>query len=565
MNKKIIESFDIDEWEVETDTGWHDITHIHKTVPYEKHGVFLENGLEIHGADDHCLFDDYMNPLLMKDCIPFKTKVMTKKGPRMVVGIGSTTKKESMYDVTVDSDDHRYYSNDILSHNTTTTTIFILHYIIFNDHKTVALLANKADAAREILSRIQLAYENLPIWLQQGVVMWNKGSCELENGSKILASSTASSAIRGKSIALLFLDEAAFVPNNIYDEFMRSVYPTISSGKKSRVIMCSTPHGLNHFYKVVEDARNGLSKYKLKEVYWNEVPGRDLEWKKETIANIGQQAFDQEFDLEFQGSSNTLIAGSKLKALTFVLPIKRSNEYKQYALPEEDRIYIVTVDVSQGLGQDYSVVSVFDVTETPFTQTAVFRDDRIDPDYLIEVIYTIAMDYNEALVLVERNDMGAKVADALHSEMEYENTVTCFLRGSKGQTIGYGYGTNNFKGVKMTKTVKAHGCSNLKHLIENDELIIRDFETINELSVFSRNGSSFEADDGKHDDIVMTLVIFAWMTGQDYFKEYTDVNIRKTLSDKYKQMVEDSILPFGFMCDHLDDEDDNDGGFDPSL
>jgi hypothetical protein len=387
--------------------------------------------------------------------------------------------------------------------------------------------------------------------LQQGVVEWNKGSCVFENGSKIIAASTASSAIRGKSVSILYLDEFGFVPNNVAEDFMRSVYPTITSGTQSKIIVSSTPHGMNHFYKMVEDAKQKRNEYVLKIVYWYQVPGRDEEWKRKTINNIGQEAFSQEMDLEFLGSGGTLISGSKLKALTFVNPLSVLGSYKKYVTPKEQRQYAVVVDCSEGLGQDFSVSTVFDITEIPFEQCAVYRDNTSDPFMLPNIVYSLAREYNDAIILVERNSVGGKVADSIFYDIEYENVLMCTLKGQKGQVISTGFGKESYIGVKTTKTVKSQGCSYLKYMLENDQIKINDFDTVQELSTFVRTGTSYEAEQGKHDDIVMTLVLFAWLTNQNYFKELTDTDIRKTMESRYNQMVEDDLMPFGFFNDHL--------------
>lgn len=179
---------------------------------------------------------------------------------------------------------------------TTTAAVIILHYILFNEHKRVALLANKGDAAREILERIKNSYEALPEWLQQGVVEWNKGSISLENGCIVLAAATSSSAIRGKSINLLYIDEAAFVEN--WDEFFASVFPTISSGETTKILFTSTPNGLNHFYKTCMGAKEGTNGYQYVEVPWQQVPGRGETWMRETLAamDFDHEKFAQEFE-----------------------------------------------------------------------------------------------------------------------------------------------------------------------------------------------------------------------------------------------------------------------------
>src|SRR6056300_88359 len=282
---------------------------------------------------------------------------------------------------------------------TTTAVCVILHYVLFNDHKTVALLANKGEAAREILDRVKTAYEALPKWMQQGVIEWNKGSVEFENGCKIIAAATSSSAIRGKSISLLYIDETAFVEG--WDEFFASVFPTISSGETTKMLFTSTPNGLNHFYKTCEGARDGTNGFEFVEVSWERVPGRDDEWKKDTLASMDfdSQKFAQEFECAFLGSSGTLIEGHKLKSLVIKEPIKQSQNVKMYELPEQGKTYCMTVDVSRGKGLDYSAFSVFDVTSMPYKQVCTFRDNTVTTIDYAEIIHRITKIYNEAYVL----------------------------------------------------------------------------------------------------------------------------------------------------------------------
>lgn len=432
---------------------------------------------------------------------------------------------------------------------TTIATIIILHYTIFNDYKTIALLANKGDSAREILERIKIAYEALPKWLQQGVVEWNKGSVTFENGSKVIAGSTSSSAIRGKSIAFLYIDEAAFVEN--WDEFFASVYPTISSGKESKILLTSTPNGLNHFYKTFEGAKQGVNGYKWIEVKWDRVPGRDEAWKQDTLEsmNFDMAQFRQEFEVEFQGSSGTLIDGSKLKCLVSKTPSISLNNLNVYENPEEDHNYCCICDVSRGKGLDYSAFHIIDVTKMPYKQVAVFRDNITPPMEYSEIIYRTAKHYNNATVLIEINDIGEQVSDLLYHDLEYENILSTESAGRSGKRISGGFGKSVDKGIRTTKTVKSVGCSILKLLIEQDQLIINDFDTIKELSTFSRKGVSYEAESGCNDDLVMGLVLFAWLSEQQYFKEYTDINTLSRLRLKTEEELMDDLLPFGFIDD----------------
>ena len=437
---------------------------------------------------------------------------------------------------------------------TTTAVCVILHYVLFNDHKTVALLANKGDAAREILDRIKTAYEALPKWLQQGVVEWNKGSVEFENGCKILASATSSSAIRGKSISLLYIDETAFVEN--WDEFFASVFPTISSGNTTKILLTSTPNGLNHFYKTCQGAEEGTNGYQFVKVLWKDVPGRDDKWKEETLSSMDYdyQKFSQEFECEFLGSSGTLIEGNKLKSLVFRKPLRETHGLKMYAEPQEKNTYITVVDVSRGKGLDYSAFQVIDVSKMPYKQVCAFRDNTITPVEYAEIIHRTVKHYNESVVLIEINDIGEQVSDLLHYDFEYENVLYTESAGRSGKRISSGFGRNVDKGIRTTKTVKAVGCSILKLLIEQDQLILEDYETIQELSTFSRKANSYEAESGCHDDLVMCLVLFAWVSDQQYFKEMTDINTLRKLRQRSEEEMMEELLPFGFHDDGMPEE-----------
>ena len=354
------------------------------------------------------------------------------------------------------------------SGKSTTIIAYLLHYSLFNERVNVAILANKAVTARDLLSRLQLAYEHLPDWLQQGVMTWNKGSLELENGSKILASSTSASAVRGGSYNIIFLDEFAYVPNNIAAQFLSSVYPTISSGKESKVMMVSTPNGMNMFYKIWNDAENGNNTYVPIEVHWSEVPGRDKKWQEETIKNIGEEQFQTEFDCSFLGSSNTLIHAQKLSALSHSTPITNNAGLKVYEKPNSESAYVITVDVSRGLNSDYSAFVVMDVSEIPYRQVAVYRDNEIKPMQFPLIIHKVAKAYNLAYVMIEVNDIGAQIADAMQFDMEYDNLVMTTQHGRNGQIAGGGFsGKKAQLGVRTTKSLKKIGCSNLKTLMED--------------------------------------------------------------------------------------------------
>jgi hypothetical protein len=435
----------------------------------------------------------------------------------------------------------------------TTCVSYLLHYAIFNSSVNIGILANKATTARELLARLATAYENLPKWMQQGILVWNKGNIELENGSKILAASTSASAVRGMSFNILFLDEFAFVPNHVADAFFASVYPTITSGKSTKVIIVSTPHGMNHFYRLWMDAEKKRNEYIPTDVHWSEVPGRDVVWKEQTIANTSEQQFKIEFECEFLGSVDTLIAPSKLKSLVFDKAIQTNAGLDVYIKPEDKHDYAITVDVARGVGNDYSAFVVVDITTFPHKVVAKYRDNTIKPMLFPSVIYEVARSYNQAFILCEVNDVGDQVASILQYDLEYQNLLMCSMRGRAGQIVGQGFsGQKTQLGVKMSKTVKKVGSLNLKTMIEEDKLMFCDYDIISELTTFISKSNSFEAEEGCNDDLAMCLVIYAWLVAQDYFKELTDQDIRKRLYEDQKNQIEQDMAPFGFIDDGLD-------------
>jgi hypothetical protein len=445
----------------------------------------------------------------------------------------------------------------------TTTCGFILWYILFSKEKTVALLANKGDTAREILGRVQLAYQYLPKWLQQGVVEWNKGSILLENGSRVLAGSTSSDTIRGYTINMLFIDEAAHIEG--WDEFFTSVFPTISAGKSTKVVLVSTPLGLNHFHKLwvetgiqsdgvikVEARRNDYNPIK---VMWYDVPGRDEKWKEEVLKGMSNniEKFNQEYCVQFLGSSNTLINGQTLSDMVHKLPIYQDQGLYKYFNPEDGRMYVALVDCSRGKGLDYSAFSIIDVTKMPYQQVVAFRNNVMAPPDYAKLLLATLKTYNNAVCLVELNDLGEELARIIWEEYEYEGLLFTENAGRAGKRITAGFGSKGLDmGLRTTQPVKSTGCAMLKLMIEQKQLIINDHETIGELSTFSLKGKQYCAEAGKHDDLVMGLVFFAWMTQQTFFKEYTDINTLMRLREKTDEEIESDLTPFGFLDDHQD-------------
>jgi hypothetical protein len=442
------------------------------------------------------------------------------------------------------------------SGKSTTTISYLMHFALFNPNSNIAILANKSSTARDILGRLQLAYENLPKWLQQGVINWNKGSIELENKSQIIAAATSSSAIRGGSYNIIFLDEFAFVPTNIAESFFSSVYPTISAGKNTKMIIVSTPYGMNQFYKLWTDAETKRNDYVPIEVHWSEVPGRDEEWKEQTIRNTSPEQFQQEFECEFLGSVNTLISPAKIKTMAYMNPVKSSGSVEVFEAPVKGNTYVCTVDVSRGVDKDYSAFIVFDVTKMPYKVVALYKNNEVKPFVFPNIIEQVCKGYNRAHILTEVNDIGQQIADALQFEIEYDNLMMTTQKGRAGQILGAMYsGRGTSLGVRMTKQIKRIGCANIKTLVEGDKLIVNAFKIIEEMSTFAKRGQSYEAEDGANDDLMMCCVIFGWLSNQPYFKELTNTNARQQMYVEQQNLIEQDMAPFGFLDDGINEHE----------
>ena len=415
---------------------------------------------------------------------------------------------------------------------------YLLWYALFNPEKTVAILANKGATAREMLSRITLMLENTPFFLQPGSKALNKGSLEFSNNSRIIAAATSGNSIRGMSVNLLYLDEFAFVERAA--EFYTSTYPVISAGKDTKVIITSTANGIgNQYHKIWEGAVQGINEFHPFRVDWYDVPGRDEEWKTQTIANTSQLQFDQEFGNTFFGTGDTLVNAETLMNLRAKPPIKmlEGGLLKVYEEPEKGHDYIMTVDVSKGRGQDYSTFTLIDISVRPFAQVAVYRNNTISPILFPNIIYKYAKPYNNAYVVVESNDQGTVVCNGLYHELEYENVHV--ESSVKANAIG----------IEITRKSKRLGCSAIKDILETNKLNIVDEQTILEISTFEARGQSYEASEGNHDDLMMNLVMFGYFVSTQFFADMTDIDLKQMLFDQRMKEIEDDMVPFGFIDD----------------
>lgn len=448
---------------------------------------------------------------------------------------------------------------------------YFLWYILFHTDVSVALLANMEETAIMLLDRLKQSFELLPMFLKQGVEKWDQKLIKLANKARVRAAATSASAIRGDTFNIVFLDEFAFVPANIAEEFMASVFPVISSGKTTKLFIVSTPNGYNLFYKIFTQATEGKNSYKSLAYTWRDVffarnPNATQEeaekWRTETIQNMGNnlQKFQQEFECDFMGSANTLIAPWKLAQLSFRDPIETRGKLRIYKKPiymsEEGpaHIYQVTVDVAQGQQSDSSVINVTDISVNPFEQCAVFQDDSIKPAQLAPVVRDLARYYANAYILVEINGEGLSVADMIATDLEYENVMMVYPHPKKGQRLSQGSTPKARMGLKTSELTKRIGATGLKSLIENDRMIIYDYETMHQLTTFvgkpnkKNNNFIYEAEVGNHDDCVIPLVLLGWLTMQQDYENYVGLSMRKELMAMKDPVILEPPFP-GFFDD----------------
>lgn len=450
------------------------------------------------------------------------------------------------------------------SGKSTTIIAYFLWFLLFNKHKRIGILANKRDLAVELLSRLQLAFELLPQWLQQGVKTWNKTKLSFENGCEIQAHATSGMSVRGQTFNIVLLDEFAHIEANLANKFWTSTFPVISSGTSSKVIIVSTPNGMNLFYDLWEAAsldhnNSKWNQFTPVEVHYTEVPGREKpEWAEKMISILGQDRFDQEFGTEFLGSGSTLITGRFLKTMVTVAPKTTQNHLDVYEEPQTDvdevtglkqpHAYVIAIDTGRGKQLDYSCMSVIDVTNVPYKVVAKYRSNEIVPVLFADVILIVARRYNNAFIIIEVDGPGYQVADDLHHVHEYENIFVVATKGRSGQILvtGFGHsGKNISRGVKMSPPVRRTGCMNLKSLLETKRLVTYDHEIKSELTTFSLKGDRYEAEEGKHDDLVMTLVTFSWLTTQKHFRDMMESKIRQSLQVEFEPQMDYGLVPFG--------------------
>lgn len=685
IQRKFVDSIEVDDWQIESVDGWVDILHINKTIQYEIYQLRTTNCF-IQCADEHIVFRESGEEVFVQDLSPGDA-IIGQTGTEYVISITRTGMYDNMYDLTVGGD-HTFYAEGLLHHNTTTVAAYLVWYLIFNDDKTVAILANKAAAAREVMSRLQLMYENLPKWLQQGIKEWNKGSIKLANNSIAFTAATSSSGIRGKSCVtadtkvcvqidgvqqtteisnllnidpsrmkilssdgfksfngfinqgisselyritfcdgshldattdhlllrvsewvdvgslnvgdiisdqtirniqkidnqyvydahavedvhnyytngvlshncnFLYIDEAAIIPSTVAEEFFTATYPTISSGQTTKIALTTTPLGMNFFYKFWTEAEQGINGFVPVRVHYSEHPKRDEKWAKEQLELLGEIKYNQETLCQFLGSSASLLNGETLGKLAIHTPnsLLPDNTLLQYQEPIKEHSYILVADTARGKGLDYSTFHIIDISVMPYKIACTYRNNNISTLVFPEVIFRIGSMYNNAFVLIETNDLGQQVADILFYDLEYENVYMSV----KDDIKEGGSGRSSSPGLYTSKRTKAIGCDMLKSLIEGDKLEVNDAETISEFTTFIRVGNTYKAEEGKHDDLVMPLVMFGYLTTQPVFKDLFDFSLREKFFAKQLQELEDQMMPLGWVSDDVETSIDYQDGW----
>ena len=565
--EKFTDEIYFNDYEVLSPDGFKDFRGIGKTIPFQEHHIYFKetSTAPFICADTHILILHDNTERFAKD-LAEGDRVKSSTHPQGYLTIESviiSDKFSEMYDL-LDVDGGIYNTSNIVSHNSTITAGVALHYAIFKSSQKIAILANKDDLAKELLGKVTVAYENLPSWMQHGIKSLTAHEMVLENNSRIFARPTSKSAVRGKSISLLILDEFAHVDNNIADEFYAAVFPTISSGTTTKLVIISTPNKYNLYHKLWSDAIHGRNTFHPIRVDWWEVPGHDEVWKAEQISNTTKEQFAQEHELSFDSSSNGLISAEKIKELidNHCEPIQKDDDdcLYIYEKPIEGEEYIIIVDSSHGVERDYSAFMVIKISTSIHELVAVYRNNKISPLVYPDIIYKVGINYNEAHILVENNDIGSQVATILQFEYEYPNLLYTELTNKK-QRVAYGNDGKCIIGIKTTASVKAIGCSNLKAAVEHDKLIIKDYNTISELSTFIKVRDSYQADEGSHDDLVMGLVLYSWLLTQNYFKD-VEQNLSSDIKDIYENSINDNMICFGFFTsgkpdDIIEAEDDD--------
>lgn len=519
MFKKFIEEYDVSDWEIETDTGWHDISKILKTVKYEKYQLILENGY-LECADNHIVFDQNYNEIFVKDLVPGDT-ILTNNGTSTIISVFNTKEKEHMYDLSVNSEHHRYFTNGILSHNTTCAAIYLTWRAMFYEDQTILIAAHKFAGSQEIMQRVRYLYETCPDFIRAGVKNYNKGSIEFDNNSRIISTTTTGTTGRGMSISLLYLDEFAYVSPTIAEEFWSSIAPTLATGGQS--IITSTPTTDEGMFAQIwisaEDRYDehghdnvlGTNGFYALRVYWDEHPDRDEEWSKKQIAKLGMVKWRREYLCEFVSFDETLIDPLKLAKLSGKKPLFTMGQVRWYKKVQVNGTYVIGLDPAMGTGGDYSAIQVFEVPS--YEQVAEWRHNTTNIPKQVSLLKEIA-EYIESenknshniYWSVENNTIG-EAALIVINEIGEENIPGLLV----SEPIKKGTVRKYRKGFNTTHSSKLATCSRLKTMIESNRIEIHSFPLISELKTFISHAAGYRAKIGFHDDLISATLLIIRM------------------------------------------------------
>lgn len=404
------------------------------------------------------------------------------------------------------------------SGKTLTVSVYVLHYALFNEHKTIGIVSNKEDSAKKILLRIKEMYEDLPDWLKPGVKEYNKKSVMFDNGTRIIISATSGDSFRGETINLLVMDEFAIVPNNIAEDFWASNYPTLSASTTSRVIIMSTPKGYNLFHHIYSNAEKQNNNFKSIKVTWKDVPNRDEKWAEQERKNLGESKFKQEYECEFLGSTNTVIDINTLEKLISInidpIHIDLNGRFEIYEKPDNTYKYIMGVDTAKGTGEHNStiqVLKILDNKEIKLKQVAIFCDNHTDVYEFSAIVNRISYYYNNAYIMVENNAEGLSIVNELWWNYENENLINS---GSKKTDLG----------IRANKSTKVKSVTLMKKLIENNQLELLDRKTILELCNFVDENGRFHGD-GHTDDLISALYWACYIFEMNVLDDDYSINI----------------------------------------
>jgi hypothetical protein len=521
--EKFIESRNVEDYEIWTDEGWVDIQEVHKTIKFDVWVVETEN-FELECADEHILIGENRKEIYVKD-LKIGDKIITENGLENVIRVEKLDiEPEHMYDLSIDSENHTFFSNGILSHNSTIATIYMLWTAVFQNDQRILLVANKESTAKEIFKRIRTAYEGLPNWLKSPVTYYGLESLELENGSRISITTTTGTAGRGSSANLLFVDEASFIETNLLEEFWASVYPIISSSKKSKVIMASTPKDTSGlFYKLYDGSVKKENNWVHMKVTWDQIPDRDEKWEKDTKSSFGPEAFNREFNCEFDQVGESAIDTElfeSMKKYTFEpLYVYDEGKYLLWEQPNEERIYAAGVDISEGIGKNASVIQILDITEPRnIKQVAVYHNNKISPSEFTPKLREILQHWGDPYALIERNNCGGQVVDNLKREYNYDNLVNWGITKASGRL-------SNQYGMLAHTNTKLAAVLNQRYWVSIAKTVhINDIHTVLELKDFVRNkNNAWGAKHGSNDDRVMALIWALMILHEDIAPIYFDI------------------------------------------